>query len=77
MIAPATRPTVNAGSTMWRSHPTGSSNRGRYPEVGSHPSVVENSATSRMAIQKSGTDTPNWLLIRITASLARPSRNAE
>ena len=77
MIAPATRPTVSAGSTMWRSHPPGLSSSGWYPDVGSQPSVVENSAISRMPIQKSGTDTPNWLATRMIASLTRPSCSAD
>ena len=47
-MAAATRPTVSAGSTMWRSQPAGSSNSGRYPDVGSQPSVDANNAISRM-----------------------------
>ena len=49
MIAAATKPTVRPGSTMWRSQPAGSSNSGRYPDVGSQPSVDANSAISRIA----------------------------
>ncbi len=77
MIAAATTPTVSPGRTMWRSQPPGSSNSGRYPEVGSQPSVVANRAISRMPIQKSGIETPNWLVMRTMASLTRPSRSAE
>src|SRR2546429_8083500 len=77
MIAAATKPTVNPGNTMWRSQPAGSSNSGRYPDVGSQPSVVANSAISRMPNQKSGIDTPNWLVRRTMASETRPSRSAD
>jgi hypothetical protein len=77
MIAPATRPTVSAGSTRCRSHPPGSPNSGRYPDVGSQCSVDANNAISRIPIQKSGIDTPNWLPTRTSASLTRPSRSAD
>ena len=62
---------------MWRSQPPGSSSSGRYPDVGSQPSVDANSAISRMPIQKSGIDTPNWLATRTIASLTRPSCSAD
>ena len=52
-------------------------NSDRYPEVGSQPSVVENRPISRMPSQKSGIETPNWLVTRTMASLRRPSRRAE
>ncbi len=45
--------------------------------MGSQPRVVENSPISRMPIQKSGTETPNWLVTRMIPSLIRPSRSAE
>ena len=40
-------------------------------------SVDENSAISRMPIQKSGIETPNWLVTRTIASLTRPSCSAD
>ncbi len=62
---------------MCRNQPPGSSRSGRYPDVGSQCSVDANNAISRIPIQKSGIETPNWLVTRTIASLRRPSRSAD
>lgn len=68
MIAPDAVPTVIAGSSTRRNHSTGFSVNGTYPDGGSQPSVVENTRMRMMPIQKSGTETPNWLITRTITS---------
>ena len=78
MIAAATSPTVIAGQDdVPRASPPGPRTAARIPTSAASPAWSRTDAISRIPSQKSGTETPNWLVTRTIASLTRPSRSAD